>query len=132
MELVSQRCESENALQEAIVTDPGGARRLREAGVIFRLGQYPRERIQFKDMRLSRLVETDVDPAPIAATEDIVGLPANPFDFIPQGGRNPRRTFEDIERVVGPVPYPLRFEGIDAVYPGGERIELDFDDGEDG
>src|SRR2546425_12906811 len=120
MVLVSQSCKSEDALQEAIVTDSGGTRRLREAGVIFRLGQYARERIQFKDMRLSRLVETDVDPAPIAATEDIVGLPANPFDFVPQGGRNPRRTFENIERVVGCVPDPLRFVGIDPVHPGGE------------
>src|SRR5947209_101033 len=61
-------------LDQLVVAEPRGARRLGEAGIHGRVGDDDRERVEHEDVWYAEPVDQDVDPAPVAAAERVVGV----------------------------------------------------------
>ena len=62
-----------HGLDERVVGHPCGPCSLREAGVVLRIGQNARKRIELHDHGPAGCVAAHVDPAPVTAAEDAVG-----------------------------------------------------------
>src|SRR2546423_15525817 len=85
-------------LDQLVVGEPRGAGRLRETGIHRRVGDDARERVELEDIGDAEPVDPDVDPAPVAAAEGMVGLERRALDLPIQSGRRARRALEDRER----------------------------------
>src|SRR3989454_12326543 len=91
-------------LDQLVVAEPRGAGRLGEAGIHRRVGDDARKRVELEDVGDAEPVDPDVDPAPVAAAEGVVGVERRALDLTMQSGRRARRALEDRERRLGPVP----------------------------
>src|SRR5262249_59282966 len=83
-----------------------------------------------KDHRATGRVAAEIDAAPIAAVQGIVrgerGLAYRSGERL----GNPRGALEDIERMTGRVPEPLRFVAVDRRGSWGQRVEAHADNGQ--
>src|SRR3954468_823532 len=101
------------ALNELVVRQARGARRLRQAGVVRWIRKNARERIYFDDIGHAIGVEAHVDTRPIAAAEHSIGAEDDALDGDAHRVAHRRRTGEDVERLVWAVPDPFRFVAVD-------------------
>src|SRR5439155_2810216 len=94
-------------LDQLVVAEPRGARRFGEAGIHRRVGDDARERVELEDVGDAEPVDPDVDPAPVAAAERVVGVERRALALPIQSARHARRALADREWCLGPVPPPL-------------------------
>src|SRR5438132_12994905 len=99
-------------LDQLVVAEPRGARRLGEAGIHRRVGDDARKRVELEDVGDAEPVDPDVDPAPVAAAEGVVGVERRALDLTMQSGRRARRALKYREWRLGPVPHPLGFVAV--------------------
>ena len=120
---------NETRLNELVVAHAGGTRRFRKAGIVRGVGENPRKGIDLDHVRLACRVQSDVDPRPVTTAKHAVGAEHDVFDRAPQLLSDPRGTFENLERLFGAIPDPLRLEAVDGKRAVGERFEVHADDG---
>ena len=82
--LIRRHAMSATVADQLVVAHPGGASGLREAGVVPRVGQDARQRVQFDDHRAIGGVAADVDAAPVAAFERAIGRQGGGADVLGQ------------------------------------------------
>src|SRR5207237_3090868 len=99
-------------LDQLVVAEARGASRLGEAGIHRRIGDDARERVELEDVGDAETVDPDVDPAPVAAAEGVIGVERGTLDLTIQPGRYVRRALEDRQRRLGTVPHPFGFVAI--------------------
>src|SRR4029077_5595562 len=100
--------DADHFLDELVVAEPGGARRLGETRVHGRIRKDARQRVQLEDVPHAESVNPKVDAAPVAASERVVGVERGALDLAIQPRRNSCRALEDREWGFGAVPHPLR------------------------
>src|SRR4030043_1365658 len=102
-----------------------------KAGVFFRIGQDPGQRIDLQDVRLAPFVQPDVDPAPVPDAEDLDGLLDDVLDPVLEVTLELGGAAEDLERFFRLVPDPFGFVGIHRVRARRKLGMVDLDDGQD-
>src|SRR5881398_2270419 len=99
-------------LDQLVVAEARGAGRLGEAGIHRRVGDDAREGVELEDGGNAEPVDPDVDAAPVAAAEGVVGFERRALDLTIQSGGHARRALEDRQRRLRPVPHPLGFVAV--------------------
>src|SRR5688500_18144978 len=100
-------------LNELVVREARSASRLWKAGVVFRIREDARERIDLDDIRHAGGVEADIDARPVAAAEDAIGVEDHLLYLAAECFGDAGRALEDLERILRAVPEPLRLEPVD-------------------
>src|SRR2546429_4111136 len=65
--------DAHHLLDQLVVAEPRGAGRFGEAGIHRRVGDDARQRVELQGVGDAEPVYADVDPAPVAAAEGVVG-----------------------------------------------------------
>src|SRR4029077_20706284 len=73
--------DADHFLDELVVAEPGGARRLGGAGVHGRIGKDARQGVQLEDVRHAESVHPKVDAAPVSASERVVRVERGALDL---------------------------------------------------
>src|SRR5437867_12616759 len=73
--------EPRHLLDQLVVAEAGGARRLGEAGVHRRVGDDARQRVELQDVGDAEPIDADVHAAPVAAAEGLVRLERGALDL---------------------------------------------------
>src|SRR5690606_5157998 len=99
-------------LDQLLVAHPGGASGLGEARVVSGIRKDPGKRIDLDDVRDAGRVDANVDARPVATAERAIGGEYSGFDRAAERIVDERGALEDLERVVGAVPEPLRLVAV--------------------
>src|SRR5437879_4937811 len=79
--------DAHHLLDQLVVAEPRGAGRFGEAGIHRRIGDDARQRVELEDVGDAEPVDPDVDPAPVAAAEGVIGLERRALDLTIQSDR---------------------------------------------
>src|SRR4030043_1182667 len=102
-----------------------------KAGVFFRVGQDPGQRIDLQDVWLAPFVQPDVDPAPVPDAGDLDGLLDDVLDPVLEVSLELGGAAEDLERFFRLVPDPFGVVGIHRVRARRKLGMVDLNDGQD-
>src|SRR6266542_660373 len=123
--------DPDDLLDELIVGVSGDPCRLRETGIHRRIGNDTGERIQLDDVGYAEPIGAHVDAAPVAAPEGAIRIERNALGLAAQRvGNAAGRALKNCKRMLARVPDPLRLVPVDGWRSGGQRGEIECDDGE--
>src|SRR6266550_457641 len=123
--------DPDDLLDELVVRISSDPRCLGKTGVHRGIGNDAGERIQLDDVGDPEAVDAHVDAAPVAAAEGAIGVKRDALGLMNERrGDAGRWALKNCERMLARVPDPLRFVAVYGRRAGGQRSEVECDDGE--
>lgn len=101
-----------------------------KTGVIFRVRQDARQRVDLEDVGLASLIQPDVQAAPVPNPQHLATPPDDVFYLRLQRIVDFSRTAEDLERLFRPVPDPFGLVRINRIGLSRKLAVVDLDDGQ--
>src|SRR3954468_21718962 len=103
----------QTALNQFVVSDPRGPCRFRKARVVCRIRKNPWQWIHLENVGHARGIESHIYPRPVFTAENTERVERNSLNRRLKRTADTRRTLENVERFLGPIPNELRIEAVD-------------------
>jgi len=106
-------CDADDLVNQFVVPEARGPRRLGEAGVHRRVGDDAGERVQLDDVGDAEAIDPHIHAAPVTAADGAIGVERDLLDLPIERRRDVGGALEDVERLLGGVSHPFCLIAID-------------------